>query len=158
MGDCDRAFLRAIPIEPSSTRVTVRGPDFGPFQLTGESGIFRALITETASLPFADLPVSRLAGGDWTFERAPTETFAGFQQTFRCASTTTVENGPNFGGEAERATYDRMGEPWLLEQRWRDGHYERVERPIGPVHGCLPGAGLSAFRNNTHGRFVEDPC
>ena len=50
----------------------MRGPDFGPFQLTGESGIFRALITETASLPFADLPVSRLAGGDWTFERAPT--------------------------------------------------------------------------------------
>ena len=30
------------------------------------------VITETASLPLAALPLSRFEGGDWTFERAPT--------------------------------------------------------------------------------------
>ena len=136
----------------------MRGPDFGPFQLTGESGIFRALITETASLPFADLPVSRLAGGDWTFERVPTETFAGFQQTFPAPQPLRLKT--------DQISAVRRNEPLTIE--WENHGYSSndgvtvtmnvCERPIGPVHGCLPGAGLGAFPNNTHGRFVEDPC
>ena len=77
------------------------------------AGFFRALITETASLPFADLPVSRLAGGDWTFERAPTETFAGFQQTFRAPQPLRLKT--------DQISAVRRNEPLTIE--WENHGY-----------------------------------
>jgi hypothetical protein len=110
-------FLGSRQIEPGSASVTVRGPNFGPFLLPGESGFYRAMITETASLPLAALPPSRFEGGDWTFERAQTPVFAALQRTFAVPHPLRLKT--------QTITRVRRSEPLTIE--WEDQGYSSSE-------------------------------
>jgi hypothetical protein len=148
------AFLRASPIEPASSSVTVNGPNFGPFLLPGKGAFNHALITETASLPLAALPPSRFEGGDWTFKRDETTSFAALQRTFAVPHPLRLKT--------QTITAVRRSEPLRIE--WEDRGYSSSEFVTVTLTAgtasrqyAAPCAGRGSVPDNLRGTLVEDP-